>query len=79
MISSRSVLELQWEEWKRRFAGTEVPLQAGWGGFRVQPQELEFWQCRQNRLHDRFRYRRANSDDSDGDDAAGWIIERVAP
>jgi pyridoxamine 5'-phosphate oxidase len=46
VIRSRSMLELQWEELKDRFAGKEVPLPAGWGGFRVQPQEMEFWQGR---------------------------------
>ena len=79
VISSRSMLELQWEELKRRFAGKEVPLPAGWGGFRVQPQEMEFWQGRENRLHDRFRYRLANSDADEGDGASSWIIERIAP
>ena len=79
VISSRSMLELQWEELKRRFAGKEVPLPAGWGGFRVQPQEMEFWQGRENRLHDRFRYRLANSDADEGYGAASWIIERIAP
>ncbi|MCP9883027.1 hypothetical protein KBY65_11160 [Cyanobium sp. Alchichica 3B3-8F6] len=54
-IRSRAILEQQWEELTRRFAGTEVPLPVGWGGFRVQPQETEFWQGREHRLHDRFR------------------------
>ena len=79
VISSRAVLEQQWEELKRRFAGTEVPLPAGWGGFRVEPQEMEFWQGRQHRLHDRFRYRRSNTGAEDTAGRSGWIIERVAP
>jgi len=79
VISSRATLERQWEELKRRFAGTDVPLPAGWGGFRVEPRDVEFWQGRENRLHDRFRYRLANSDAGNGEGAAGWIIERMAP
>jgi pyridoxamine 5'-phosphate oxidase len=79
VISSRGVLEQQWEELKRRFAGTEVPLPAGWGGFRVEPQEMEFWQGREHRLHDRFRYRLSNTGAEDTAGGSGWIIERVAP
>lgn len=79
VISSRATLERQWEELKRRFAGTDVPLPAGWGGFRVAPRDLEFWQGRENRLHDRFRYRLVNSGAGNGEGAAGWIIERIAP
>ncbi len=65
VISSRTVLEQQWQQLKRRFAGADEPLPPGWGGVRVQPQEMEFWQGRENRLHDRFRYRRDTSDDGD--------------
>lgn len=70
VISSRSVLEMKLDEFKRKFAAGEVPLPSFWGGFRVRPEQLEFWQGRASRLHDRFRYRRI-------DDA--WIIERLAP
>jgi pyridoxamine 5'-phosphate oxidase len=70
VISSRRLLEMKWEEIKRRFASGEVPLPRAWGGFRVVPAEVEFWQGRENRLHDRFRYRL-----QDGD----WVIERLAP
>lgn len=71
VISSRALLEAKFDEVKRKFANREVPLPSFWGGYRVAPWELEFWQGRQNRLHDRFRY----SLQEDG----GWKIERLAP
>jgi pyridoxamine 5'-phosphate oxidase len=70
VISSRSILEMQWDAMKRRFADGEVPLPPAWGGLRVVPFEFEFWQGRTNRLHDRFRYR---------PDGGAWTIERLAP
>ncbi len=75
VISSRQILEMKWEEMKRRFAAGEVPLPDSWGGIRVAPVEVEFWQGRENRLHDRFRYRR----DSCRGDSEDWTIERLAP
>jgi pyridoxamine 5'-phosphate oxidase len=71
VISSRALLEAKWEEMKRKFAGGQVPLPSFWGGFRVRPREFEFWQGRADRLHDRFRYRRADGD--------AWVIERLQP
>ena len=71
VIGSRQLLEMKWEEMKRKFAQGEVPLPSFWGGFRVVPTEIEFWQGRENRLHDRFRYARA--------DASAWRCERLAP
>jgi pyridoxamine 5'-phosphate oxidase len=70
VINSRKLLEMKWDEMKRKFADGEIPLPSFWGGIRVIPTEIEFWQGRENRLHDRFRYTR--SDD-------GWSIERLAP
>lgn len=72
IISSRSLLEQKIAEIKRRFADGDVPLPDFWGGFRVIPNSIEFWQGRDNRLHDRFRYRRTAS-------YAPWQIERLAP
>jgi pyridoxamine 5'-phosphate oxidase len=56
-----------------RFADAPVPRPPHWGGFRLSPVEVEFWQGRPNRLHDRFRYRR------DEERSTGWKIERLAP
>ena len=70
VINSRKFLEMKWDEIKRKFAEGEIPLPSFWGGFRVVPSEFEFWQGRENRLHDRFRYTRA---------VGGWGIERLAP
>lgn len=71
VISSRKLLEMKWQEMKRKFQQGEVPLPSFWGGFRVVPSEIEFWQGRENRLHDRFRYVRGAQD--------SWTIERLAP
>lgn len=70
VINSRKLLEMKLEEIKRKFADGEVPLPSFWGGFRVVPSEIEFWQGRENRLHDRFRYSRS------GDN---WAVERLSP
>jgi pyridoxamine 5'-phosphate oxidase len=69
-IPSRAALEGGLREVERRFAGGDVPLPPYWGGYRVKPGAIEFWQGRENRLHDRIRYLR------DGDQ---WRIERLAP
>jgi pyridoxamine 5'-phosphate oxidase len=76
VIRSRSILEQQWEQLKQRFTNGEVPLPSGWGGYRVMPEEFEFWQGGENRLHDRFRYRRPPEG---GPGNSGWLIERLAP
>ncbi len=57
--------------WKGKYAGQPVPVPPHWGGYRLSPETVEFWQGRRSRLHDRLRYRRA----SDG----GWLVERLAP
>jgi len=71
VISSRSLLEQKVAEIKRRFGEGQVPLPDFWGGYRVVPDSIEFWQGRDSRLHDRFRYTRQ----PDG----GWQIDRLAP
>jgi len=70
VINSRQLLEMKLEEIKQKFADGEVPLPSFWGGFRVVPSEIEFWQGRENRLHDRFRYALSGSD---------WALERLSP
>jgi pyridoxamine 5'-phosphate oxidase len=69
-LAGRGELERRVAELERELAGTEVPRPATWGGYRVVPAAWEFWQHRDSRLHDRFRYRR---------DAGAWTIERLAP
>jgi pyridoxamine 5'-phosphate oxidase len=71
VISSRSLLEAKVEEMRRKLGRGEIPLPDFWGGFRVKPATMEFWQGRESRLHDRFRYSRAPAGD--------WHIERLAP
>lgn len=70
VVESRAALEARVEEVAARHADGEVPRPEGWGGFRLEPETYEFWQHRADRLHDRFRYRRADP---------GWLIERLAP
>ena len=71
VISSRDILETTLAQMKRKFTEGEIPLPSFWGGYRVQPRTIEFWQSRPNRLHDRFQYTR-QTDNS-------WSIDRLAP
>lgn len=71
VIPTRAVLEQKFAELKASFGRGEVPLPAFWGGYRVRPAMVEFWQGRENRLHDRFRYRREGGE--------AWQVERLAP
>ncbi len=70
VITSRNILEMKLEEMKRKFAEGKIPLPDNWGGIRVIPDSIEFWQGRPNRLHDRFRYNRSQGD---------WTIKRLSP
>jgi len=71
LITGRAVLEESLKALEIKYAGREVPLPPNWGGYRLSPETIEFWQGRRSRLHDRLRYRRAH----DGD----WVVERLAP
>ncbi|MDR0536374.1 MAG: pyridoxamine 5'-phosphate oxidase [Puniceicoccales bacterium] len=73
VISSRSLLLKKLDEMRRKFLEGRVPLPDFWGGYRVIPQAVEFWQGRPNRLHDRFLYTK------DAAAPSGWKIERLAP
>ena len=70
VIAGRPVLEESYREVERKYEGREVPLPPQWGGYRLSPLTVEFWQGRRSRLHDRLRYRREENGD--------WVIERLA-
>ncbi len=70
VISSRQLLEMQFETMKQKFLNQEVPLPDFWGGYRVKPTSFEFWQGRPSRLHDRFLYSLKESN---------WAIARLSP
>ena len=72
-INSRQALETQFAQIKEKFAEGEIPLPDFWGGFRVVPEEIEFWQGGEMRLHDRFSYSRFE------DDSSSWDIGRLSP
>ncbi|KKA43483.1 MULTISPECIES: pyridoxamine 5'-phosphate oxidase [Salinivibrio] len=70
-LSARSALEGKFLELKKQFEKGEVPVPTFWGGYRIKPQSIEFWQGGEHRLHDRFLYQRQEGD--------RWAIERLAP
>ena len=69
-LADRAALERAWEQCEKKFADEDVPRPPHWGGYRVIPSRMEFWQGRENRLHDRLLYSRAKD---------AWKIERLAP
>ncbi|MDM4768590.1 pyridoxamine 5'-phosphate oxidase [Solimonas sp. SE-A11] len=70
VVASREELDRRWEENAQRLAGSEVPFPDFWGGYRLVPASIEFWQGRRGRLHDRLLYTR---------DGNGWRIDRLEP
>lgn len=70
VVASRAELQERFAEAEATYAGGDVPVPEDWGGYRVRPETVEFWQGRSGRMHDRLRYRRT------GD---GWVVERLAP
>jgi pyridoxamine 5'-phosphate oxidase len=71
IIPGRGALEESMKEVEKKYSGVEAPLPPNWGGFRIVPDSVEFWQGRRSRLHDRLRYRREGS--------GAWIVERLSP
>ena len=84
VIADRAELEALVAGVEVRFAGGHIPRPEQWGGWRIVPEVIEFWQGRPSRLHDRVRYRRASTSTGPAaataaPNASGWILERLAP
>jgi pyridoxamine 5'-phosphate oxidase len=69
-LARREELERLYTKLERKYEGRNVPLPPHWGGYRLRPEAIEFWEHRENRLHDRIRYTRARE---------GWQVERLSP
>ena len=71
VVKNRALLDAMFDEMKQKFVKGEIPLPSFWGGYRIEPKTIEFWQARDSRLHDRFMYSKT--------DSAEWSNERLAP
>ncbi len=71
LIADRATIEEAYKALDKKYAGQEIPLPPFWGGYRLAPETVEFWQGRRSRLHDRLRYRR-------GAPGGDWLVERLA-
>jgi pyridoxamine 5'-phosphate oxidase len=71
IVTSRKLLEMKFEEVRQKYANGDVPIPDFWGGYRVRPETVEFWQGRTSRLHDRFLYTRKDEND--------WSLDRLSP
>jgi pyridoxamine 5'-phosphate oxidase len=69
-LGRREELDRRYAELEREYEGRDVPLPPHWGGYRLHPEAIEFWEHRENRLHDRVRYTRARE---------GWNVEMLSP
>ncbi|GLO62848.1 pyridoxine/pyridoxamine 5'-phosphate oxidase [Vibrio sp. MACH09] len=69
-LSARGLLEGKYLELKQKFANGEIPIPSFWGGYRIRPESIEFWQGGEHRLHDRFLFQKHDEE---------WDIERLAP
>lgn len=71
VVKNRALLDAMFDEMKQKYVKGEIPLPSFWGGYRIEPKTIEFWQARDSRLHDRFMYTKT--------DSAEWSNERLAP
>ena len=71
VVKNRALLDAMFDEMKQKFTHGDIPLPSFWGGYRIEPRTIEFWQARDSRLHDRFIYSKNESGD--------WCSERLAP